>query len=100
MSGVAAARWVPGVIWTITSTRLPGLAAARSARAGVSEGSGAAATGAEPVAGSSAPERATVAGTMAAIASSAMPIIQRIRKTMFGAKGIGRGDLHVAQGSG
>jgi hypothetical protein len=41
-----------------------------------------------------------VAGTMAAIATSAMPIIQRIRKTMFGAKGIRRGDLHVAQDSG
>ena len=89
MSGAAAARLVPCVSWTITSTRLPGLLTARSARAGVSEGSGAAAaTGAEPVAGSSAPERAMVAGTMAAIASSAMPIIQRIRKTMFDAKGI------------
>jgi hypothetical protein len=29
-----------------------------------------------------------------------MPIIQRIRKTIFGAKGIRRGDLHVAQDSG
>ena len=87
-SGVAAERLVPCVIWTITSTRLPGLLSARSARAGVSAGSGAAATGAEPVAGSSAPERAMVAGTMARIASSAMPIIQRIRKTMFDAKGM------------
>ena len=84
-SGAAAVRLVPAVIWTMTSTRLPGVRSAMSARAGVSEGSGAATTGAEPVEGSSAPERAMVAGTMAAIASSAMPIIQRIRKTMFGA---------------
>jgi hypothetical protein len=37
------------------------------------------------VLGSSAPEREIAAGTMAASASSAMPIIQRILKTMFGA---------------
>ena len=85
ISGLAAPRWVPGASWTMTSTRLPGCLAARSARAGDSEGIGAVATGAGPVTGSSAPERESAAGTMAASASSAMPIIQRILKTMFGA---------------
>src|SRR3954452_856717 len=88
-SGPAWARAVPGASWTMTSTRRCGLRSARRARPGVSEGSGAEMGAAAPEAGSSAPERMRTTGTAARIASSARPIIQRIRKTMFGAYGIG-----------
>ena len=69
----------------MTSTRLRGERVARSASAGFSDGSVSAAATDGSGAGRAArePVRATVE---AAIASRAMPIIQRIRKTMLGAE--------------
>ena len=69
----------------MTSTRLCGERAARSASAGFSDGSGATAVTEASAAGTAA--REPVSATVeAAIASRAMPIIQRIRKTMLGAE--------------
>ena len=73
----------------MTSTRLLGERSARAASDGFSDGSGSAAAGVASTEGSSAREPVSATGRAAAIASRAMPTIQRIRKTMFGAeKGI------------